>query len=59
MMNKVSLPITLQLALQQHAAAADISDDDELKRIISDLAKLNEKVEAMKQLARQKKKNHN
>lgn len=51
-MQKESLPITLQLALQQHAAAADIDDDDELKTIMISLSELSEKVEAVKHSAR-------
>lgn len=42
----------LQLALQQHAAAADIDDDEELKGIMSQLSELHEKVEMVKQAAR-------
>lgn len=51
-MQKISLPIALQLALKQHAADADIDDDDELKRIMVNLSELNEKVEALKHRAR-------
>jgi len=51
-MQKNSLPIMLQLALQQHAASADISDDDELKAIMLSLSELSEKVEAVKHRAR-------
>lgn len=53
-MQKMSLPSVLQFALQQHAAAADIDDDDELKDIMSNLTELNEKVEAIKHRARLK-----
>lgn len=51
-MQKISLPITLQLALQQHAAAADIDDDDELQSIMRSLSELNEKVESVKRKAK-------
>lgn len=53
-MQTFSLPIALQLALQRHAAAADINDDDELKGIMVGLSELNEKVEAVKLRARRK-----
>lgn len=52
-MQKISLPITLQLMLKQHAAAADIDDDAELNEIMSRLSELNEKVEHVKSKARQ------
>jgi tetrahydromethanopterin S-methyltransferase subunit G len=51
-MQKLTLPIILQLALRQHACAADIEDDDELKNIMLRLSELNEKVEAIKHKAR-------
>lgn len=51
-MQNMSLPITLQLALQQHVAAADIEDDDELQDIMLGLSELNEKVQALKERAR-------
>jgi hypothetical protein len=51
-MQRISLPSTLQLSLQRHAAAADIDDDDELKSILINLSELNEKVEAVKHRAR-------
>lgn len=51
-MQKLTLPITLQLALKQHAADADIQNDDELKSIMLNLSELNEKVEAIKIRAR-------
>ncbi|MFC3123369.1 hypothetical protein [Agaribacter flavus] len=51
-MPRVSLPVTLQLALKQHVAAADIDDDDELRAIMVKLGDLNEKIEAVKQKAR-------
>ena len=53
-MQKVSLPITLQLSLQQHAAAADIENDEELKSIMLSLSQLNEKVELVKLKARER-----
>ncbi len=53
-MQNNSLPITLQLALQQHAADADIDDDDELKTIMLRLSELNDKVEMLKLKARAK-----
>jgi hypothetical protein len=52
MMQKLSLPIMLQMALQQHAAAADIDNDEELQSIMINLSELNEKVEAIKHRAR-------
>lgn len=52
-MQKISLPITLQLMLKQHVAAADIDDDAELNEIMSRLSELNEKVEHVKFKARQ------
>ena len=54
-MQKVSLPVMLQLALKQHARASDIDDDEELKGIMNRLSELNEKVELVKQAARAKK----
>lgn len=51
-MQKISLPIMLQMALQQHAAAADIDDDEELQSIMINLSELNEKIEAVKYRAR-------
>ena len=51
----MSLPITLQRALQQHVAAADIEDDDELQNIMTGLSELNEKVQAVKERARLRK----
>ncbi|MFT6269145.1 MAG: hypothetical protein ACJAVV_001969 [Alphaproteobacteria bacterium] len=53
-MQKLTLPITLQLALQKHAAAADIDNDDELGSIMLGLSELHEKVEAVKLQARLK-----
>lgn len=44
--------MALQLALKQHAADADIADDDELKSIMMNLSELNQKVEALKLNAR-------
>jgi hypothetical protein len=55
MMQTLTLPVALQLALKQHAAAADIDDDDELKTIMLDLSKLHEKVKALKLRAMQNK----
>jgi hypothetical protein len=54
-MQNMSLPITLQRALQQHVAAADIEDDDELQNIMTGLSELNEKVQAVKERARLRK----
>ncbi|GLR72035.1 hypothetical protein [Agaribacter marinus] len=51
-MPRVSLPVTLQLALKQHVAAADIDDDDELRMLMVKLGDLNEKIEAVKQKVR-------
>lgn len=53
-MQHLTLPITLQLALQKHAAASDISNDDELKNIMLRLSELHEKIEKLKFQARLK-----
>lgn len=50
-MQRSSLPVTLQLVLQQHADASDIEDDEELQSIMSRLSELNEKVESVKRKA--------
>jgi hypothetical protein len=50
----LTLPITLQLALQKHAAASDINNDDELKNIMLSLSELHEKIETLKFQARLK-----
>jgi hypothetical protein len=50
----LSLPVILQLALQNHAASADINNDDELKSIMLSLSDLNDKVEAAKRKALKK-----
>ncbi|MBT1449923.1 hypothetical protein KJ365_03445 [Glaciecola sp. XM2] len=50
-MQKLSLPITLRMALNQHAQSSDIPDDEELKLIMDRLEDLNAKVEAVKQKA--------
>ncbi len=47
-MQKSSLPNILQLALQQHASAADIDNDEELKTILTKLSELGQKVEDVK-----------
>lgn len=47
-MQKQSLPTALAMALKQHALEADISDDEELKVIVSKLHDLNEKIESIK-----------
>lgn len=52
-MQKVSLPVTLQLMLKQHIAASDIENDEELSQIMTRLSELNEKVESVKFKARQ------
>ena len=51
-MQKISLPVMLQLSLQQHASAADIDNDEELQSIMSQLGELHEKVEQVKEAAR-------
>jgi len=53
-MSKKSLPLTLYQTLEKHAQDADINDDDELQDILEKLTALNEKVEAIKQRARDK-----
>ena len=53
-MQKISLPAMLQLSLQQHAAEADIEDDEELQKIMLRLSELHEKVEQVKLAARLK-----
>lgn len=58
-MQKISLPIALQLALKKHVADADIDDDDELKNIMINLTDLNEKVEALKHQARMRRASNN
>jgi hypothetical protein len=54
-MTKKSLPLTLYKTLEHHARDADIEDNEELKEIMVKLNELNEKVEAFKQKARDKK----
>jgi len=53
-MQKISLPVVLQLSLQQHASDADIDNDDELQKIMQNLSELHDKVELVKQKARAK-----
>lgn len=53
-MSKKSLPLTLYQTLEKHAQDADINDDDELQDILVKLNTLNEKVEAFKQRALEK-----
>ncbi len=53
-MSKKSLPLTLYQTLEKHAQDADINDDEELQDILEKLTALNEKVEAIKQRARDK-----
>jgi hypothetical protein len=53
-MSKKSLPLTLYQTLEKHAQEADINNDEELKEILDKLATLNQKVEAFKQRAREK-----
>ncbi len=48
-MQKHSLPKVLQIALQQHAEASDIANDDELQQILSKLSDLHQKVQETKQ----------
>lgn len=54
-MSKKSLPLTLYRTLEKHAQDADIDDDAELQDILEKLDTLNQKVEALKQRAREKK----
>lgn len=54
-MSKKSLPLTLYHTLEKHAQDADINDDEELQDILEKLNNLNEKVEAFKERAREKK----
>ena len=51
-MSKKSLPLTLYQTLEKHAQDADINNDEELQDILEKLTVLNEKVEAIKQRAR-------
>lgn len=53
-MPKKSLPLTLYQTLEKHAQDADINNDEELHDILAKLTALNEKVEAIKQRARDK-----
>jgi hypothetical protein len=53
-MPKKSLPLTLYQILEKHAQEADINNDEELKDLLDKLASLNQKVEAFKQRAREK-----
>jgi hypothetical protein len=53
-MSKKSLPLTLYQTLEKHAQDADINNDEELQDILEKLTVLNEKVEAIKQRARDK-----
>jgi len=53
-MSKKSLLLTLYQTLEKHAQDADIDDDEELQDILEKLTTLNEKVEAIKQRARDK-----
>ncbi|MGJ8674761.1 MAG: hypothetical protein ACSHWP_02325 [Pseudoalteromonas sp.] len=53
-MSKKSLPLTLYQTLEKHAQDADINNDEELQDILEKLTALNEKVEAIKQRARDK-----
>lgn len=50
-MQKHSLPKVLQIALQQHVAASDIANDDELQEILNKLSELHLKVQEAKQRA--------
>lgn len=54
-MSKKSLPLTLYQTLEKHVQDADINDDAELRDILEKLNTLNQKVEAFKQRAREKK----
>lgn len=58
-MQKTSLPILLQIALKQHADAADIDNDEELQKIMTDLSELSQKVESVKLKAMQNKQRSN
>lgn len=53
-MSKKSLPLTLYQTLEKHVQDADINNDEELQDILEKLTVLNEKVEAIKQRAREK-----
>ncbi|MFW8589223.1 hypothetical protein ACOI22_00280 [Glaciecola sp. 2405UD65-10] len=53
-MQNFSLPIVLKLALEQHVAEADISHDEELEDVMQRLSDLNDKVQTIKEKAREK-----
>lgn len=53
-MSKKSLLLTLYQTLEKHVQDADINDDEELQDILEKLTTLNEKVESIKQRARDK-----
>lgn len=47
-MQKLSLPNSLQLSLQEHVNNADIVMDDDLREVLTKLSALHEKIEALK-----------
>ena len=53
-MSNKSLPAYLQQVLEHHVSRSDIAEDEELQGIMQRLAKLNENVEKMKLLIREK-----
>ncbi|MCV2885594.1 hypothetical protein OE749_12915 [Aestuariibacter sp. AA17] len=50
-----TLPAHLRQVLQAHVDQSQLSDDDELREIMTKLSTLNERVEALKASARAKK----
>lgn len=58
-MQNYSLPIVLKIALEQHVAEADINRDDELEDVMRRLSDLNDKVELIKEKAREKRLSRN
>lgn len=53
-MSSKSLPAYLRQVLEEHVAHADLSHDDELESIYSNLAKLHDSVEKVKLRALEK-----
>lgn len=53
-MSSKSLPAYLQQVLEHHVSRSDIVEDEELRGIMERLAKLNDSVEKVKRLIREK-----
>ena len=58
-MQKVSLPAALRMSLKQHALAADIPDDEDLKILVDKLDALHEKIQTIKESALAKRNDSN